>query len=185
MVGKGFTPAQQAWPPLILEGYAQLMGKRAQRKVLGPMRSICWTDHANVTKQQVLPSQEIDIKLLRWTSEIVSDGSEIRSLSGRAAKLGDGTSRNPSDRDALVAQRSKDVKGLIGQVRGFDLDEFLSDWVVRGASLPWSIGNHAWVSSEDAPGGDVASPYAMSAAQGVSIKLKILYVPDYADTEER
>ena len=41
MVGKGFTPAQQAWPPLTPEGYAQLMGKRAQRKVLGPMRSVC------------------------------------------------------------------------------------------------------------------------------------------------
>ncbi len=41
MVGKGFTPAQQAWPPLVLEGYAQLMGKRAQRKVMCPMRSVC------------------------------------------------------------------------------------------------------------------------------------------------
>ena len=36
IVGKGFTPAQQAWAPLTLEGYAQLMGKRAHRKVLGP-----------------------------------------------------------------------------------------------------------------------------------------------------
>ena len=107
------------------------MGKRHQRKLLGPMRSVCWTDHANVTKQQVLPSEEIDVKLLRWTSEIVSDGSEIRSLSGRSAKLGDGTARNPSDRDLLVAQRSKDIKGLIGQVRGFDIDEFLSDWTER------------------------------------------------------
>ena len=50
LVAKGFNPAQQAWPPLTLEGYAQLMGKRAQRKVVGPMRSVCWTDHANVTK---------------------------------------------------------------------------------------------------------------------------------------
>ena len=38
MVGKSFTPAQQAWPALVLESYAQLMGKRYQRKVLGPMR---------------------------------------------------------------------------------------------------------------------------------------------------
>ena len=182
MVGKGFTPAQQAWPPLVLEGYAQLMGKRAQRKVLGPMRSVCWTDHANVTKQQVLPSEEIDVKLLRWISEIVADGSEVRSLAGRSAKLGDGTSRNPSDRDELVAQRTKDVKGLIGQVRGFDLDQFLSDWVERGASLPWSIGKHAWVDSEEQEQKTVG---ALCAAAGVLPKLKVLYVPDYADTTER
>ena len=50
MIGKSFTPAQQAWPALVLEAHAQLMGKRAQRKILGNMRSICWTDHANLTK---------------------------------------------------------------------------------------------------------------------------------------
>lgn len=151
MVGKGFTPAQQAWPPLTLEGYAQLMGKRAQRKVLGPMKSICWTDHANFTKQQVLPSVEIDVKLLGWTSEIVADGSEVRCLAGRSAKLGDGTSRNPSDRNALVAQRSKDIKGLIGQVRGFHLDEFLSDWTEKGHFLAvegWAPRLVSWSASE-------------------------------------
>lgn len=35
MVGKGFTPAQQAWPAITLEGVAQLEEKRAQRKALG------------------------------------------------------------------------------------------------------------------------------------------------------
>ena len=29
---------------------AQLQGKRAQRRNLGPMRSVCWTDHANLAK---------------------------------------------------------------------------------------------------------------------------------------
>ena len=71
MVGKGLTPAQQAWPPLTLEGYAQLEGKRAQRRTLGSMRSICWTDHANWTKQQV--AESIDVKHLRWVSEIIED----------------------------------------------------------------------------------------------------------------
>ena len=79
MSGKGFTPAQQAWPALIIEAHAQLMGKRMQRKVLGPMRTLNWTDHANFTKQQTIPAEQIDVKLLRWTAEIVSDGSEIRS----------------------------------------------------------------------------------------------------------
>ena len=64
--GKGLTPAQQAWPPLTLEGYAQLETKRAQRRTLGYMRSIAWTDHANLTRQQ--QAEEIDIKHLRWVS---------------------------------------------------------------------------------------------------------------------
>lgn len=110
--GWGLTPAQQAWPPLSLEGYAQLETKRAQRKTLGCMRSLCWTDHANWTKQQT--AAEIDVKHLRWTSEIISDGSQIRNLSGRAAKLGDGFSRNPSDRDEILEQRTKDLKGHEG-----------------------------------------------------------------------
>ena len=41
MVGKGLLPSQQAWPPLNLEGYAQLETKRAQRRILGTFRSIC------------------------------------------------------------------------------------------------------------------------------------------------
>ena len=51
MVGKGFAPAQQSWAPLTLEAFAQLAGKRAQRRLLGSMKSINWTDHANFTKQ--------------------------------------------------------------------------------------------------------------------------------------
>ena len=48
--GKGLTPAQQAWPPLTLEAYAQLDVKRHQRRIIGEMRSINWTDHANVKR---------------------------------------------------------------------------------------------------------------------------------------
>ena len=81
VAGKGLTPSQQAWPPLTLEGYAQLETKRAQKKLLGAMRSICWTDHANWTRQFVL--EDIDIKPLRWVSFIVADGSQLRSLSRR------------------------------------------------------------------------------------------------------
>ena len=129
-----------------MEGFAQLAGKRAQRKVLGPMRSLNWTDHANVTKQQTIDLVDIDLKLLRWVSEIIADGSEIRSLAGRSARLGDGTSRNPPNKVELLEQRTKDLSGMIGQVRGFDLDEFLSDWELAGQAVPWSIGDGGWVS---------------------------------------
>jgi len=85
MASKGLTPAQQAWPPLILEAYAQLMGKRAQKKMLGPMQAPHWTDHANFTKPGSINSSEIDVKMLRWFAEITADGSEVRSIAGRAA----------------------------------------------------------------------------------------------------
>ena len=94
---KGLTPAQQAWPPLTLEAFAQLEVRRAAKKALGTVRSILWTDHANLTRAQV---GDVDVKLLCWVSELVADGSEIRSLAGRSAKLGDGFSRNPPNRDA-------------------------------------------------------------------------------------
>jgi hypothetical protein len=71
MGGKSLSAAQQAWTPLLLEGFAQLEMKRLQRHVLGSMKSLCWTDHANWTRQQVTP--EPDIKVLRWVSEIVAD----------------------------------------------------------------------------------------------------------------
>ena len=47
---KGLTPAQQAWPPLTLEAYAQLEVKRATRRILGSCKCIMWTDHANLTR---------------------------------------------------------------------------------------------------------------------------------------
>ena len=139
--GKGLTPPQQSWHPLTLEGYAQLETKRAQKRVLGSLRSICWTDHANWTKQTVLV--DIDVKHLRWVSWILADGSQIRSLSGRSAQLGDGYSRNPPDRDQLIEQRSKDLEGRTGQLRGFSLDKFLGDYEAEGEPFPWSVGDDA------------------------------------------
>ena len=123
--GKGLTPAQQSWPPLTLEGYAQLETKRAQKKSLGAMKSLCWTDHANWTRQLVL--EDIDVKHLRWVSWIVADGSQIRSLSGRSAKLGDGFSRNPSDRDALIEQRTRTSRA--GRV-SFEASAWTSFWEI-------------------------------------------------------
>ena len=43
---KGLTPPQQAWPPLTLEGFAQLEVRRAVKRSLGLTRCVCWTDHA-------------------------------------------------------------------------------------------------------------------------------------------
>ena len=49
---KSLTPAQQNWPPLIQEAFAQLEVKRATGKVFGTVKTLCWTDHANLTRAQ-------------------------------------------------------------------------------------------------------------------------------------
>ena len=41
-----------------------------------------------------------------------------------------------------------DLQGLIGQVRGFNLDEFLTDYEEADTSMPWALGDHGWISSE-------------------------------------
>ena len=120
--GQGLTPTQQALDPRTLELYAQLGIKRAAVALLGQIRAVLWTDHANVKRLQT--SEDIDVKHLRWVSEIIADGSTINSLSGRSALLGDGYSRNPANRDALLQQRTKDLQGVAGQCRGFDIQEF-------------------------------------------------------------
>jgi hypothetical protein len=186
--GKGLTPAQQAWAPLVLEAYAQLETKRAQRKMLGSMRSICWTDHANETKQQTAPT--IDVKMLRWISEIISDGSQIRSLAGRTARLADGISRNPINWDALMAQRSKDLEGMVGQLRGFNLEEYLGDWPDGTYAMAWTTPSFSVRDRESTlekytpkPVEDTA--LAVARSYGVAPRLMVLYLGDYVSPSDR
>ena len=171
---KGLTPAQQAWPPLTLEAFAQLEVRRAAKKALGTVRSILWTDHANLTRAQV---GDVDVKLLRWVSELVADGSEIRSLAGRSAKLGDGFSRNPPNRDALLDQRTKDLKGLSGQLRGFDLDEFLGNDTGTDKVVPWTVGDDAVPDRSDRVN-------ALSWSFPTRQKAVVVYVHDYRPEKE-
>ena len=55
--GAGLTSAQQKWPPLRQECHARLMMKREQIRLSGPMRSACWTDHANVAHEAPYPGR--------------------------------------------------------------------------------------------------------------------------------
>ena len=93
---------------------------------------------------------------------------------------------------------------MVGQVRGFDLDEFLSDWEPKGEALPGAVGDGGWVSKEDAPtkspagervvrtdkaadrprGAALSVPMVMSS-QGLAPYLKVLFVPDYVPLEQR
>ena len=197
---KALTPPQQSWPPLIQEAFAQLEVKRMTRKTLGSIRTICWTDHANLTKAQHI-DVGADVKLVRWVAEILSDGSEIRSLSGRSAKLGDGFSRNPKERDELLQNRTKDLEGLAGQLKGFNLEEYLGDGA-EDSSVPvtWGIGDDAIpdtsgdvsVSERHAVGADqsggevsVSEPLAdLVGSIGARPRVKVLVVADYCSHGE-
>ena len=176
---KSLTPAQQNWPPLIQEAFAQLEVKRATRRMFGSIRTLCWTDHANLTRAQT-SDIGMDPKLVRWVAEILMDGSEIRSLSGRSATLGDSFSRNPKDRDALLAARTKDLEGLSGQLRGFDLDQYLGEGTEGDGPVPWAVGNDA----VPEPAGRVqaaAVPMCVVAA----LPVRVMVVFDYARWKEQ
>ena len=202
---KSLSAPQQAWAPLIQEAFAQLEVKRASRKAFGSIRTICWTDHANLTRAQHI-DVGADLKLVRWVSEILSDGSEIRSLSGRSAKLGDGFSRNPKDRDELQRCRTKDLEGLAGQLRGFDLDEYLGETEGDGIPIPWGVGNDAVpesrggnpssgtradVAKHDPSGGSPVSDshagiieWVMNSSSGIREKIVVLFIADYQKHSE-
>ena len=176
---KSLTPAQQNWPPLIQEAFAQLEVKRATRRMFGSIRTLCWTDHANLTRAQT-SDIGMDPKLVRWVAEILMDGSEIRSLSGRSATLGDSFSRNPKDRDALLAARTKDLEGLSGQLRGFDLDQYLGEGTEGDGPVPCAVGNDA----VPEPAGRVqaaAVPMCVVAA----LPVRVMVVFDYARWKEQ
>ena len=188
---KSLTPPQQSWPPLIQEAFAQLEVKRMTRKTLGSIRTVCWTDHANLTKAQYM-DVGADVKLIRWVAEILSDGSEIRSLSGRSAKLGDGYSRNPKDRDELLQSRTRDLEGLMGQLKGFNLEEYLGEGT-EDPSIPvaWAIGNDAL---PEPRGSSSSSSGCYAEARGSSsgsrcyaeveegLQVKVLVVADYDES---
>ncbi|CAE7299989.1 unnamed protein product, partial [Symbiodinium necroappetens] len=115
-----------------------------------------------------------------------------------SAKLADGLSRNPENRDALLAQRTRDLEGLVGQLRGFSLGEYLDD-EGEGRVIPWSF-----ILSD---GAEAATPLAqlppaaaeeeeaaaistsvlagMMKGAGVLPTLKVLYVPGYCRPAER
>ena len=146
--------------------------KRATRKTFGSIRTLCRTDHANLTRAQT-SDIGMDPKLVRWVAEILMDGSEIRSLSGRSATLGDSFSRNPKDRDALLAARTKDLEGLTGQLGGFDLDQYLGEGTEGEGRVPWAVGNDAVPEQAGVP---AAVPIAVAAA----LPVRVMVVFDYA-----
>ena len=136
---KLLTPAQQSWPPLskltlsLKWRELRLRCSVLSRHFVGLIMRI-WLGLRAATSELV--------KLVRWVSEILADGSEIRSLSGRSAKLGDGFSRNPAGRDELLeARTTKDI----GRCRSVEEVQFgRVSWRRYGDRLKCSMGDSGW-----------------------------------------
>ena len=61
---------------------------------------------------------------------------------------------------------------MIGQVRGFDLNEFLLDWEEEGKALPWTVADGGWVAGGDEglPGPQPREPSLVLPAPGAGRK---------------
>ena len=113
------SDSEALWPALRQETHAQRMGTHAKRKLIGRIPTICWTDHANVVRLSN-SNNLLDGTLIRWVIDIESDGSRLRNLSGRSAKLADGLSRGPRGLDAELVNKAR-------QIRNFSDDEYFDD----------------------------------------------------------
>jgi hypothetical protein len=94
-----------------------------------------------------------------------------------------GSPGTPEDRDAVLAQRTKDLAGLMGQVRGFDLDAFLSNWEQTRYAEPWApcvrLTAEAGVRSGVPSTAPSQALNALAQQAGMSRQLKVLYLMDY------
>ena len=116
---------------------------------------------------------------MRWVGEILFDGSEIRSLSGRSATLGDSFSRNPKDRDRLLEARTRDLQGMSGRLRGFDLDQYLGEGTEGTGPVPWAVGSDAVPDTAD------RGPVAVPVAVATEVPVRVMVVFDYLRWSEQ
>ena len=92
-------------------------------------------------------------------------------------------------------QRGKDLQGYAGQIRGPDLDEFLSDWEDPGMPVPWTVGDHALpdpdlirdptASSSGEASAAAAIHDSSFTALGQKLVVKVLILPDYVASGTR
>ena len=106
----------------------------------------------------------------------------------------------------ILEQRTRDIEGMTGQLRGFELGQFLGDWEDEESwnPIPWTMPSDSLPSAAESsrrPEGRVLSFSSTSAADadsttnvslaklmadsGVKPKMKMLYVSDYVEPRTR
>ena len=185
------TAGQMLWPV----GMRELWGCKFCSEKFAPLvygfKTIYWTDHANLLRLDRVELTRTNGMVLRWYISIRSSGGELRNLQGRANRLGDGLSRNPSDMVAAKARLESLRTGLLQDVGG-ELAFTVEEWCLQFATCSADV----WLStsSEPSPGAAVLEEVQLAfcetsilggvvlglSEQGEAVRSeRLLFVPDY------
>ena len=79
-----------------------------------------------------------------------------------------------------LPSRAKDLEGLAGQLKGFNLEEYLSGGTEEpDIPVAWAIGNDVLPSGARSVSGERAGMFGHSAALASAERVKVLFVTDY------
>ncbi|CAE8652229.1 unnamed protein product, partial [Polarella glacialis] len=129
-ISKSFTPTQQAWPAWTRELWAMKTASAEFASITAGFHTILWTDHRNNCRISLMPPEEADEKTIRWWGQVLRSGNEVRFLAGKV-NMGDGISRNPEDRDAVLARRKMLLKDPVALEKVCSKEEFEDENVVN------------------------------------------------------
>ncbi|CAE8630136.1 unnamed protein product [Polarella glacialis] len=190
-ISKSFTPTQQAWPAWTRELWAMKTASAEFASITAGFHTILWTDHRNNCRISHMPPEEAGEKTLRWWGQVLRSGNEVRFLAGKV-NMGDGISRNPEDREAVLARRKMLLKDPVALEKAFSKEEFENENVVNDfdvAERP-STARSLWL-DETFLCDDVPEEIYAAAVDGVpQIVLPVMIVPTWeggtpADVQDR
>ena len=105
----------------------------------------------------------------------VRDQVSQRSL----GDAGDSFSRNPKDRGRLLEARTRDLQGMSGRLRGFDLDQYLGEGTEGAGPVSWAVG------SDGVPDTADRAPVAVPVAVTTEVPVRVMVVFDYLHWSEQ
>ena len=153
--------------------------------------TILWTDHRNNCRISLMPPEEAGEKTIRWWGQVLRSGNEVWFLASKV-NMGDGISRNPEDRDAVLARRKMLLKDPVALEKAFSKEEFEDENVVNDFDVAerLSTARSLWL-DETFLCDDVPEEIYAAAVDGVpQIVLPIMIVPTWeggtpADVQDR
>ena len=95
--------------------------------------TIAWTGHNNNTKVSLIPPDQCGEKIIRWWATIKQSTVEPQFLAGKV-NPSDGLSRNPEDRDRVLAKRARLMRDPAALEKEFDKEDFEDVAVVGSLS---------------------------------------------------
>jgi hypothetical protein len=143
--------------------------------ICGGYYTVVWTDHQNNTRISLMPPDKCGEKVIRWWGEIMRPGVNIRFLAGKL-NPSDGFSRNPQDRDEVLARRAHLLANPAELEKEFTRAEYedaLTAEELSAARRPWLEALH-----EGWAGAATTAEY-VATADVVSLEIRVLFVPSW------